>query len=91
MSNNETHSWLKIYQNLTLKSSYESWKCTVFNGIFAVVTEKQDGLFCMMRKTVMTSITYPTRTYFLPVREERQWHTQKMPKRISQSNFMHLE
>lgn len=39
----------------------------------------------------MARITYPARTYFLPVREERQWHTKKMPKRISQSTIMHLE
>lgn len=32
-------------------------------------------------------ITYPARTYFLPVREERQWHTKEIPK----TTFMHLE
>lgn len=40
----------------------------------------------------MARVTYPTRTYFLPVREETQWHTKNRPKKtIPQVTFMHSE
>lgn len=70
----------------------ESWKCTVRWFVFGRGEAGYGLTLCVVWwKVVMASITYQARTYFLPVREETQWHTKTMPKRISQSTFMHLE
>lgn len=99
--------WQKIKQNLSFLHKFPTISSMLATETFAFTWilemhcvmawhrfgHKEAGRvkFAWWGKPVMASITYPARTYFLPVREERQWHTKKMPKRISQSTFMHLK